>query len=87
MNGSEKQIKWAQDIKTETMNKVAALRQRFEADAAKANVGTSDPRYLDGIATFDRCVANLEAKTEATWWIDSRSQVIDRMFVKRMSSN
>jgi len=85
MNGSEKQIKWAQDIKTETMGKVAALRQRFEADAAKANVSTSDARYVDGIAIFDRCVASLEAKTEATWWIDCRSQVIDRMFIKRMA--
>lgn len=87
MNGSEKQIKWAEDIKAETMTRIAGMRKQYEADAAKAKVNTSDPRYLDGIAIFDRCVANLEAKTEATWWIDSRSQVIDRQFVKRMSSN
>ena len=86
MNGSEKQIKWAQDMKAEMMGKVAELRQRFEADAARAKFSTSDARYVDGIAIFDRCVANLEAKTEATWWIENRSQVIDRMFIKRMSN-
>jgi hypothetical protein len=85
MNGSEKQIKWATDLKAETMTKVTEMRKRFEADAAKANVSTSDLRYVDGIATFDRCVANLEAKTEATWWIENRSQVVDRQFVKRMA--
>jgi hypothetical protein len=87
MNGTEKQVKWAEDIKAQTMTKVAEMRKQFEADAARAKASTSDPRYIDAIAIFDRCVAKLEAQTEATWWIDNRSQVVNRKFVQQMGSN
>lgn len=87
MNGTQKQVKWAESIKSETMTAIERMRKQFEADAAKAKADTSDPRYTAAIAIFDRCVANLEAKTEAVWWIDNRAQIVDRKFVQRMGSN
>lgn len=87
MKGTEKQVKWAESIKAETMTAVERMRKQFEADAAKAKADASDPRYQAAIAIFDRCVASLQAQTEAAWWIDNRSQIVDRKFVQRMGSN
>lgn len=86
MNGSEKQVKWAEEIKAGMMSKVNEIRQQFATEAAKNNVSADNAQYQQVMAIFDRCVANLEAKTDATWWIDNRQQVISRQWVKGMAA-
>lgn len=54
--GSAKQIAWAEDIRGETMDAIAALKTRTDDEAARK----------------DRVIAYLGGITSAEWWIDNR---------------
>ena len=56
LEGSPKQIAWAEDIRGETMDAIAALGTRTDDEAARK----------------DRVIAYLGGITSAGWWIDNR---------------
>ena len=82
MNGSEKQVKWAEDIKTDVMAKMEAHREMLAARFVRRNLDESNPRRIEQTADFDACMTFFAAQTEAKWWIDNmRSADVDDMFV------
>lgn len=56
LEGSPKQIAWAEDIRGETMDAIAALKTRTDNEATRK----------------DRVIAYLGGITSAEWWIDNR---------------
>ena len=56
LEGSPKQIAWAEDLRGETMDAIAALKTRTDDEAARK----------------DRVIAYLGGITSAEWWIDNR---------------
>lgn len=56
LEGSPKQIAWAEDIRGKTMDAIAALQTRTDDEAAHK----------------DRVIAYLGGITSAEWWIDNR---------------
>lgn len=56
LEGSPKQIAWAEDIRGETMDAIAGLKTRTDDEAARK----------------DRVIAYLSGITSAEWWIDNR---------------
>ena len=56
LTGSAKQIAWAEDLRIETMDAIAALKTRTDDEAARK----------------DRVIAYLGGITSAGWWIDNR---------------
>lgn len=56
LEGSPKQIAWAEDIRGETMDAIAALQTRTDDEAARKG----------------RVIAYLGGITSAEWWIDNR---------------
>ena len=56
LEGSPKQIAWAEDIRGETMDAIAVLKTRTDEEAAHK----------------DRVIAYLGGITSAEWWIDNR---------------
>ena len=81
MSGTEKQVKWAEDIKAQTINKVAEMRQQFEADAAKA--GQSDtPAAAAGRTMFEKAVDHLNKIDDAKTWINMSNTPVTRQSIK-----
>ena len=78
MKGTEKQIKWAQDIKASmAMNeaKLAAKLETLAADKMSKLVAALDGGKLgeNPIATLlDRWNAIADSKQDASWWIENR---------------
>lgn len=70
MTGTEKQIKWAEDIKAKTL-KALNLNKRGDSQ--------------DAAPSYDAVAAKLEGMTEAKWWIEHRNypmsmpEVIEKM--------
>lgn len=56
LEGSPKQIAWAEDLRIKTMDAIAALKTRTDDEAAHK----------------DRVIAYLGGITSAEWWIDNR---------------
>lgn len=56
LEGSPKQVAWAEDLRIETMGAIAALKTRTDDEAARK----------------DRVIAYLGGITSAEWWIDNR---------------
>ena len=56
LEGSPKQVAWAEDIRGETMDAIAALKTRTDDEAARK----------------DRVIAYLGRIASAEWWIDNR---------------
>lgn len=82
MNGSEKQIKWAEDIKANVMSGMEAYREMLAARFVRRNLDESNPRRIEQTEAFDTCKAFFAAQTEAKWWIDNmRSADVDDGFV------
>ena len=84
MNGTEKQVKWAEDIKAKMLVKVEEYRQQLIAEAAKHNVSLDSADGRNALGMFDRCVAKINAQASATWFIDNRSAVISKQWIKEM---
>lgn len=89
MKGTEKQIAWAEDIKTSAIKTCAANAQRFE---------TIEPKWSELYSKIGaRCKALIKKIEEnpdaenASWWIDNRNRLpnANRVFdqVSTMISN
>lgn len=80
MNGTEKQVAWAETIRSRHLRDGRALiseRLTQMADAAAAHNPTraAYDRYLaDGENGADALLDALEAKDDARWWIDRRDK-------------
>ena len=73
MTGSEKQIAWAEKIRTKLLGEIAEQRAIFEALGRRK--GASDELIASELAKFDAVVSKIEAQTEARYWIDNRNEI------------
>ena len=70
MNGSEKQVQWAEDIKTEVAMKVAAYRDYYQNRFEQKGVAADDPRW-ETITEANSTLDYLNRHDEAKWWIEN----------------
>ena len=86
IKGTEKQIKWAEDIRREQLAK-------WDAWAAKANQAIAEeanlpnPRLDLSAATeaaIDAVTAELTSQTDAGWWIDRRNEPIGHQMFREL---
>lgn len=63
LEGSPKQIAWAEDLRAETMDAIAALKTRTDDEAARK----------------DRVIKYISGITSAAWWIDNHFYVGAKM--------
>ena len=80
MTGSEKQIAWAEDIKTAPIKTCTANAARFEAIDAMISA-----RYIKIRSKYEIVIAQLEKKPgadKASWWIENRSKLpsVDKIY-------
>ena len=73
--GSEKQIAWANKIRTQYLADIAGYRARRSGEAEMQLVrGVATQEQVNTwFATLDRCVVVIAAQTSASWWIDRRN--------------
>lgn len=77
MLGSEKQVMWAEQIRAKYLGEANDLLAYFDSEAKRTN---ADPeQYAAGRADLVDRIGRLEAKSDARWWIDSRTQVIRQL--------
>lgn len=67
MQGTDKQIKWAEQIKAEMMGMINATAAKFSAQAK----GRPDQEKFDGIIA--RTLEIIESRP-ASYWIDNRAE-------------
>ena len=67
MNGTEKQIKWAEQIKEKTLN--TEIVKKVIEHAQKNELNKITAGNIDELKKF---VAHLENCDDAKWWIDNR---------------
>lgn len=73
MTGTEKQIAWAEDIKTSPIKTCTDNAARF----SQIDTGIAE-RWLKIREKYEVVIAQLEKKPEtekASWWIDNRSKL------------
>ena len=70
MNGSEKQVKWAEDIKAETARKIVTYRDYYQARYEQRGIAADDPRW-ENIANANAALAYMEQQQESKWFIDN----------------
>jgi hypothetical protein len=66
MQGTDKQIAWAEQIRTAFIADVRTMEQQQAARAAAAGQGAEWAATVSGI------IAQAEAQNDAAWWIDNR---------------
>ena len=71
MKGSEKQVKWAEDIKATQMSKLADFRAMMVKMAKDQNVSPENQATVFG--QIDRATDAIKQVDSAIWWIDTRS--------------
>ncbi len=76
LEGSEKQIAWAQDIRRQFL--AFALEERSHKDPALP--GIHGQEYL---ADFECYFDWLKSQNQAKWWIERRSRTTDRFFYRK----
>jgi hypothetical protein len=75
LQGSQKQVSWAEKVRAEMINKVDYLRKSLKFD-------NDDERKLSEKA-FEGFLKEWQEKTEAKWWIDQRRMTV-RGIAKRV---
>lgn len=70
MNGSENQVKWAEDIKAEVIKKVLAHRDYCQNRYEQKGIAADDPRW-ENIAKANAAIVYLDEHEEAKWWINN----------------
>jgi hypothetical protein len=86
MNGSQKQISWAEDIQKAMIAKLDTMRRQFVFECSQHGVSADSPDYQAGMQTFARAIAIVSRKTDARWFIDNRQVEITRKWVKEMAA-
>jgi hypothetical protein len=88
MNGSEKQVKWAEEIKSAVMQKMTAYRSKLESAWNEDGVPVDAPHRVKATTNYDECLAYLNSKDNAKWWIDnmkgmnSEHALVEGMFIR-----
>lgn len=68
LQGTDKQIAWAADIRATILEQAADLEAR---NAAAIAAGTAPIEMTTQVATY---LASLRTQAQASWWIDRRSE-------------
>lgn len=76
LQGSDKQVAWALDIRAHRMQEITDTRKLIEGNAAK------DPGNVERVLNIIR---SIEQQTSAAWWIDHRNDTA-QMMVREMYS-
>lgn len=71
LQGSEKQIKWAEEIREMVLRHAPAMRAQF------ANAPSPEHREK-----AEAALAAVEAQASAAWWIDHRGIDIKRLMIE-----
>lgn len=73
MTGTEKQVKWAEDIRAEYVRKFDLLRDEYETLAKRAIAAGKATEEIaqQGREKLEGQIAVALARTEAKWWIDN----------------
>lgn len=82
MNGSEKQVKWAEDIRTKAMQamtkfvevelpamKASAIRRGMSQEQADANLA-------EFVSAAETTIASFQSREDASWWIDRSNYTV-----------
>jgi hypothetical protein len=73
MTGTEKQIKWAEDIRGANLAELdEILASAARCVAARAAKGKSTPGMSEAVAAVEAAIPALAAIDDAKWWIDHR---------------
>lgn len=72
MNGTEKQVSWAEDIKTQVTQGLTERRAGLVERYTKRSIAADDERWQN-VTEIDRCLGYLSAQDEAKFWIDNFS--------------
>lgn len=77
LTGSEKQVSWAETVRTNQLAMV--VRELDNVAAAMARQGKSEAQIATDRAPIDAMVAKVQAQTSAAWWIDHRSDSLQTL--------
>jgi hypothetical protein len=82
MNGSEKQIKWAEDIKRNMLEELAAVEAFAKSESGKAfmvrSYGEVEPverEIGDTLAAIEKTRSFINSQKEAKFFIDNRNRL------------
>jgi hypothetical protein len=70
MKGTEKQVKWAEDIKAEVVRKVTVYRDYWQQRFEQKGIPTDDERW-EYVTDANDALAYMEQQSEAKWWIEN----------------
>lgn len=86
LTGSPKQIAWAETLRAQAMDKVAAERDEIRrlTSRAAAGAGPTGGFYAlmrENSAALDHIEAKLREITNSRWWIDNRGYATNKMVI------
>ena len=77
LEGSEKQIAWALDIRRDM---IAKIEEMIEENAAKSAGKFTDEQVATARANVAKAITNIKAVREAKWFIDNRLATAQSLF-------
>lgn len=75
MNGSEKQVAWAEDIKALALTRINEHRQALIWKWQAKGADMTAPSRVETLNDIDAAAVYVEAQTEAKWFIDNLSHI------------
>lgn len=75
LEGSEKQVKWAKEIRANWLAEAYQTKEKFEqkiVDAKHQNKQTKLNNVTEKLSNLLKVIERLEKETDATWFIDNR---------------
>ncbi|WP_347246159.1 hypothetical protein [Thermogutta sp.] len=79
LEGTPKQVAWANDIRSNILRQVESLRSEIDRLFPDHPETEKVTRAIEGF------VAELVTKTSASWWIDNRTMAIREEILKRLN--
>lgn len=73
LKGTEKQVKWAEDIRAKLIEETNNEIEKFQVRYEKLPKSISLKKHVDRIPEYrEKLETILETKDNASWWIDHR---------------
>ena len=85
MKGSQKQIKWAQDVQNQILAKINSYQAEAEADAKKHGADLNSPEGQQFLATFEKARQAVLQKEDAQWFIQNSKKPVSRKSIKSLA--
>lgn len=81
MNGSAKQIAWANEIRNRMLRGCEAVRTEY------LNDNPAPEKVQRAMSIIDAAIASINEEQEAKWFIDNRDAWIDVSWVKKIAKS